>query len=57
MYHSHPPAPAAPRFGTHRGIRILHRYYTRTAHRIVEANRTTEHAVFLLICVSNGGGW
>jgi hypothetical protein len=57
MHHPHPPPTKAARFGSRRRLRILPRFYVRTMHRIIDANPTTEHVLYLHLFVTNSGGW
>jgi hypothetical protein len=43
--------------GPHQDLRILPRYYVRTSHRLVDANPTTEHTLYLHLFVTSSGGW
>jgi hypothetical protein len=57
MHHRHPPPTQVTGFGSRCSLRILPRYYVRTMHRIVNANPTTEHVLYLHLFVTNSGGW
>jgi hypothetical protein len=57
MHHSLPPPAELRGFGARKRLRILPRYYVRAMHRLVDANPTTEHALYLHIFVTSSGGW